>query len=74
MEAVIGQIYLYLAFNSVKIITTGEGGCITTNNKEYFEYMKMFRENGVQKIQKNLNSNLPVPGTMNNKLLDIILE
>ena len=34
----------------------------------------MFRENGVQKIQKNLNSNLPVPGTMNNKLLDIILE
>ena len=31
----------------MKIITTGEGGAVLTNNKIYAEKIRMFRENGI---------------------------
>ena len=44
----ITAIYAYLAFIS-KIITTGEGGIATTNNKKYADKMKMLRTHGITK-------------------------
>ncbi len=49
------------SFHPVKIITTGEGGCITTNDKEYFEHMKLFRENGIQKNPRKFRYKSPGP-------------
>ena len=47
------------SFHPVKIITTAEGGCITTNNKEYFEKMILMRNNGITKnVRKFKNKNL----------------
>jgi len=43
------------SFHSVKHITTGEGGIITTNNKEYYEKMRMFRTHGITK--ENMSQN-----------------
>lgn len=37
------------SFHPVKPITTGEGGMITTNNKEYYEKLLMFRTHGITK-------------------------
>ena len=37
------------SFHPVKLITTGEGGMILTNNKEYYEQLLMLRTNGVTK-------------------------
>ena len=37
------------SFHPVKHITTGEGGVIVTNNKEYYEKMRMFRTHGITK-------------------------
>jgi UDP-4-amino-4,6-dideoxy-N-acetyl-beta-L-altrosamine transaminase len=37
------------SFHPVKHITTGEGGMITTNNKEYYERLKLFRTHGITK-------------------------
>lgn len=37
----------------VKTITTGEGGFVTTNNKKFYEKMKLFRSHGI--IRKNKN-------------------
>lgn len=34
------------SFHPVKHITTGEGGMIVTNNKEYYEKMRIFRSHG----------------------------
>lgn len=39
------------SFHPVKPITTGEGGVITTNNKEYYEKLKQFRTHGI--LQKS---------------------
>lgn len=38
-----------LSFHPVKHITTGEGGAVLTNNKKYFEKLKMFRSHGITK-------------------------
>ncbi len=47
------------SFHPVKIITSAEGGCVTTNNKEFFENMKLTRNNGITKeIKKFKNKNL----------------
>jgi|TARA_B110000116_G_scaffold258614_1_gene259928 UDP-4-amino-4,6-dideoxy-N-acetyl-beta-L-altrosamine transaminase len=47
------------SFHPVKIITTGEGGCCTTNNKKYHDKMKALRFNGIIKEKKNFKySNL----------------
>ena len=35
------------SFHPVKMITTAEGGIVTTNNKIIFEKLKMFREHGI---------------------------
>jgi len=41
------------SFHPVKIITTGEGGCCTTNKKEYYEKLKALRNNGLIKERSN---------------------
>ena len=40
------------SFHPVKIITTAEGGCATTNNKNLFERMQLFRSHGVTRNPK----------------------
>jgi len=35
------------SFHPVKSITTGEGGAVLTDNKEYYEKMKVFRHHGM---------------------------
>ncbi len=42
------------SFHPVKHITTGEGGMITTNNKEYYERLKLFRTHGITKDRDKL--------------------
>ncbi len=42
------------SFHPVKHITTGEGGMITTNNKEYYERLKLFRTHGITKEKDRL--------------------
>jgi UDP-4-amino-4,6-dideoxy-N-acetyl-beta-L-altrosamine transaminase len=42
------------SFHPVKHITTGEGGMITTNNKEYCERLKLFRTHGITKDKEKL--------------------
>jgi len=37
------------SFHPVKHITTGEGGCITTNSKKYYEKLKALSSHGVYK-------------------------
>ena len=41
------------SFQAVKVITTGEGGSITTNNKRLYEKIKLLREHGITKNKKN---------------------
>jgi UDP-4-amino-4,6-dideoxy-N-acetyl-beta-L-altrosamine transaminase len=41
-----------LSFHPVKSITTGEGGAVLTNNKEFHDKMLMFRHHGVTKDHK----------------------
>ena len=40
------------SFHPIKIITTGEGGCCTTNQKKYYEKLLTLRNNGITK-EKN---------------------
>ncbi len=40
------------SFHPVKIITSGEGGAVTTNNKKLAERIKLFRENGIHSNKK----------------------
>jgi UDP-4-amino-4,6-dideoxy-N-acetyl-beta-L-altrosamine transaminase len=35
------------SFHPVKHITTGEGGMVTTNSKEFYEQLKTFRQHGI---------------------------
>ncbi|GAG75487.1 unnamed protein product, partial [marine sediment metagenome] len=42
------------SFHPVKHITTGEGGMITTDNKEYYERLKLFRTHGITKEKDKL--------------------
>ena len=42
------------SFHPVKHITTGEGGMITTNNKKYYERLKIFRTHGITKEKDRL--------------------
>lgn len=43
------------SFHPVKSITTGEGGAIVTNNKRYYEKLKLIRSHGTQKNRQGLN-------------------
>jgi dTDP-4-amino-4,6-dideoxygalactose transaminase len=47
------------SFHPVKVITTAEGGAITTNNKKIFQKIKQLRENGIEreKIKKKIDPN-----------------
>lgn len=40
------------SFQAVKVITTGEGGCITTNDKLLYEKCKILRSHGITKNSK----------------------
>ena len=42
------------SFHAIKIITTGEGGAITTNNRKIFERSLKLRSHG---IERNINKN-----------------
>ncbi len=42
------------SFHPIKHITTGEGGIITTNNKEYYEKLMQFRSHGITRVPENL--------------------
>ena len=43
-----------LSFHPVKHITTGEGGAVVTNNKEYYEKLLVFRCHGMVRDKENL--------------------
>jgi len=42
------------SFHPVKHITTGEGGAVVTNNKIYYEKLRMFRTHGITKDKEKL--------------------
>ena len=44
------------SFHPVKHITTGEGGMITTNNKEIYEKLKLFRTHGITRDTEILHN------------------
>lgn len=41
------------SLHPVKSITTGEGGIVTTNNKDYYDRLKKFRSHGIVKTQRD---------------------
>lgn len=43
------------SFHPVKLITTGEGGMVTTNNADLAESMRMLRSHGIDKTAHNLS-------------------
>ena len=43
------------SFHPVKSITTGEGGAVVTNNKEFYERMLRLRNHGLHKDKKGFN-------------------
>ena len=45
------------SFHPVKNITTGEGGAILTNDKKFYEKVKILRTHGITKNKKNLLKN-----------------
>lgn len=45
------------SFHPVKHITTGEGGMVTTNSKELYEKLKLFRSHGITREESLLNKN-----------------
>lgn len=40
------------SFHPVKIITTGEGGAVCTNNEEFYEKLIIFRQHGITKDKR----------------------
>ena len=46
--------FCVLSFHAIKSITTGEGGCITTNNKDYIRLCQL-RSYGIVREKKSLN-------------------
>jgi len=42
-----------LSFHPVKHITTGEGGMVLTNNKDFYEKLKILRSHGIEKKPEN---------------------
>jgi perosamine synthetase len=48
MLGTIGDIGCF-SFHGVKNLTTGDGGMLVTNNKEYYEKIKKFRWVGMDK-------------------------
>jgi perosamine synthetase len=48
-----------LSFHPVKHITTGEGGMVLTDNKGYYEKLRVFRHHGIIKNQSALRNEGP---------------
>jgi len=47
------------SFHPVKTITMGEGGAVTTNNKKFYDLLKLYRNNGIERNYKKFkNKNL----------------
>ena len=44
------------SFHPVKLITTGEGGVVITNNKNYCEKLFLFRSHGITKNEKKMRN------------------
>lgn len=44
------------SFHPVKIITSGEGGMVLTNNKKYFDKLKLLRNHGISKNIKKFHN------------------
>jgi UDP-4-amino-4,6-dideoxy-N-acetyl-beta-L-altrosamine transaminase len=42
------------SFHAIKSITTGEGGCVTTNNYKYYKELNKLRSHGITKEKKDL--------------------
>jgi len=57
------------SFHPVKSITTGEGGAIITNNKKYYEELKLLRSHGIYK--NNRGDNVMVRLGFNYRITDI---
>ncbi len=49
------------SFHPVKIITTGEGGSVLTNNKKFYERMLLFKNNGITKNSKKFKNKVLGP-------------
>lgn len=45
------------SFHPVKHITTGEGGMVTTNNREIYERLRLFHTHGITKNPESLHKN-----------------
>lgn len=46
------------SFHPVKPITTGEGGLITTNNKEFYDKLRLYRTHGITREERYLENRL----------------
>lgn len=40
------------SFHPLKTITTGEGGAVSTNSKNFYNKMRLFRSHGIERIKK----------------------
>jgi len=49
--------FCIFSFHPVKTITTGEGGMVLTSNKDYYDYLKLFRTHGIIKDPKRMWKN-----------------
>jgi len=49
------------SFHPVKIITTGEGGAITSKSKNIYDKLKLLREHGIQKKQNKIKCKIDGP-------------
>jgi dTDP-4-amino-4,6-dideoxygalactose transaminase len=58
------------SLHPVKTITTGEGGIVTTNNKFFYNKIKLFRSHGIKKKQFNWDYDILLHG-YNYRLSDI---
>ena len=45
------------SFHPVKTMTTGEGGAVTTNNKNLFEKLLLFRSHGITRDENKISEN-----------------
>lgn len=57
------------SFHPVKIITTGEGGIITTNDKELYDHVMMARTHGITKHPTKMVNKDPDPWTLEQHFL-----
>jgi len=68
----VGAIYddiCVFSFHPVKIITTGEGGMITTNDPDLFDKIMMARTHGITKDPQKMINSTPAPWEMEQHFL-----